>query len=76
MNTIQKKWEDWDGSIRIEVLLPINKIIDFYEKYISKKEKKDYEWEYDKQFGECECKASPYSDPYCKHFNRLRRIEK
>ena len=77
MDSINKLRDNWDkmrGHKVFQILIPINKVVDFIKDYNLPKHK-NYEWIYDEQFGNCNCKADPYSLPYCKHFNKLVRKE-
>ena len=78
MKGVHELFNDFMGHSVYIVSIPINKVIEFGRKYINNKDdgKKEYIWEYDNQFGKCDCKATYLSEPYCKHYNKLIRREK
>ena len=78
MNFDNDKFRQWLNPKVYELKIPILKIIEYYHKYKEYNKPKDYIWEYDSQFGDCDCipLSGGYSNPYCKHYNKLRRIVK
>ncbi len=75
INETFKNWMSGRGHKLFEIKIPIN--IYNIKKYFIKERKKVYKWKYDSQFCKCDCIANEggMSDPFCKHMNKLIRVD-